>query len=317
MVVRYRSRGTPVQRIRSREALFAQRQAQRNAPPSGAPNWWETQVFQRELAYAQRNMYPGEPYYRIERDRYKVYERERRQAEAEAERLGAMESLRREAERERVAAEQEPMTALQRQAALDWAAQEQRRIAANQARANQLVPGPVPYSNFYYPNYVPAGPYSGYYSAGAAYANQWYPSSLNPQPIPNQSYIQALQQAGQKYAEAWYPSTGGVAPSTTRAPWVQQPRYNPAGWERRPTTGTTTPQAKLPPYWMEAMYGRGYQYVPVPETTQTPAPTYGGGGVGYWPDYGWGGGGGTYAPAVPGIDRWLYGILNWRMSGLG
>jgi uncharacterized membrane protein YgcG len=155
---------------------------------------------------------------------------------------------------------------------------------------------------------------------GATYPNGYYPyqppaPGVNPR--AGGGYVLTPAQRQAMYGNI---DVGGNTQAQQPSPWNPIPTaYGPPA-----PASAAVPNGQGTPYWMQAMYGQGYQYVPKPESLEASDYSgYGGGYGGYGGGYGgggggYGGGGGGYKSTAPvaNVDRWLYGLVNWRVSGL-
>ena len=243
-------------------ALYASRMAQQSAPPSGAPNWWETTI-QRMLQqaqtppsymdqqYAMRGRGYGGPPLRVYPSGYVGYP----DPKYDAPNVWSYQLS--------------PNIA-------NFASNVIRPFAPNQA-ARWKAAGEVSA-----PTQTQAQAQStGYASPGQAYA------AYNLAGAPDW----LRQQVGQQQA-GWY---GGYKDPSGL--------FYPGEYIYAPETGYVHPE--ITANW------KAY----LASLEQTPPPTYPT-GRGYGGGYG---GGGSYPPGVPGVpsvDKWLYGMINWRVSGI-
>jgi len=169
----------------------------------------------------------------------------------------------------------------------------------------------------------------------SAAGNIAYYEEKNRVPLLYNNSMVAPTFVGPTYQSPFTIPPGGTSPVYQPLPASTYfPQYQ-SGYQAPPASGYPIPNPYVPPspasaavpsgqgtpYWVQAMYGQGYNYVPVPEAEQPAEQPYGdyggyGGYGGYsYPTYT---GGGWKAPKTPapGVDRWLYGIVNWRVTGL-
>ena len=230
-----------------------------------------------------------------------------------------IDAMRREQQRRANAAEARQQAAIQNyQQEIDQQAKDAAERAAYQARmtANNYVYGQVPYSNYdidartrdyYNYNTVNLPPYTGSPFGG---------STTHYRPPTNPTYVPPNWVAPSGYPGGYHQTQPFEAPSAA----VSNAQ---SAWDAGSQLWGAPPNQILdirgqPRTYPGTMPMPGYVTTGRPPAL-TPPTDYGGygGGYGGYGGYGGGyGGGGGYKAPKPGVNEWMYGIVNWRVSGL-